>query len=242
MLRWWFVAAVLGCGPRAAVQAQGKQAQGLTGCGGSLSLLGDWEKETTGELVATGPVASIERLEHGIRVGLADSRSFVIGLDRELAPPVAVGDAIDVSIRCQPIGRDVLGCSGTVTANGKLVAFNTQPPAPAGWTIERGPLLERSPHPNYGATSTFGLRFTHGGASAVSPLRGCAELQTPDGVFRVAGTEVEHADPRAPDSADTSSHTVIRSALTQRSTHNSSHGPRSTVAYTSSPRASSQSA
>ena len=205
-LRWWFAVALLGCGPRA-YKADGERAQGLVACGGSLSLLGDWQKETAGELVATGPVASVERIEHGIRIRLGEGRSFVIGLDRGLASPVAVGDAIDVSIKCQPIGWNVLGCLGSVTANGKVLAFNTNP---SSWTIERGPLVERRIHKNYGATSVFGLRFAHGGVTAISPLRGCAELRTKDGAFRVSGTKVEHSNPRAPDSADTFDYTVIR--------------------------------
>ncbi|HEY5936383.1 MAG TPA: hypothetical protein VIU61_17145 [Kofleriaceae bacterium] len=196
---------VIGCGQKAtgvdhARIEPDKSPPGLTACGGSLSLLGDWERETSGELVAAGAVASVERLEHGIRVMLEDKRSFVIGVARELSDPVAIGDRVDVAIRCQPVGRDVIGCMGSVSANGKLVAFNTKPD---GWTIERGPLLQRSPHKNYGATSTYGLRFAVGGAKATTPLRGCVELRTADGVFRVSGGEVEHADPRAPDSADT---------------------------------------
>jgi hypothetical protein len=205
-LRCSIAVALLGCGPKA-YRASGERAEGLTACGGSLSLLGDWEKETSGELVAAGVVAGVERLEHGIRVMLEDRRSFVIGLAGELAPPVAIGDQVDVSIRCQPVGRDITGCMGTASANGKLVAFNTKP---AGWTIERGPLLERAPHANYGATVTYGLQFANGGATAISPLRGCVELRTGDGVFRVSGSEVEHEDPRAPGSADTSSFSAVR--------------------------------
>ena len=197
---------VIGCGHKATGDdrtsgptAHIESPPGLTACGGSLALLGDWERETSGELVAAGAVAGVERLEHGIRVMLEDKRSFVIGLAPELTPPVAIGDKVDVSISCQPVGRDVIGCMGSVTANGKLVAFNVKPD---GWTIERGPRLERSPHANYGATTTYGLNFTVGGAKATSPLNGCVELRTGDGVFRVSGGEVEHADPRAPDSAD----------------------------------------
>lgn len=180
---------------------------GLTACGGSLSLLGDWEREKPGELIAKAAVTGVERLEHGIRVTLEDQRSFVIGVAQELAPPVAIGDRVDVSIECQAVSRDAIGCMGSLSANDKLVAFNVKP---EGWTIERGPRLERREHANYGPTTTYGLRFAVGGASVTSPLRGCVELRTADGVFRVSGSEIEHADPRAPDSGDTFSFTGIR--------------------------------
>jgi hypothetical protein len=212
------LAIVAACGPRSSHRdtfeprtAAGAPVGGLTACGGSLSLMGDWEKETTGELVAKGPVSSVERIEYGIRVGLGEGRSFAIGLAPELTSPIAVGDSLDVSIRCQPIGWNALACLGTVLgADGHVIAFNTASAATANWKIERGPLLERWVPRDYGPTSTYGLRFTHDGATVVSPSRGCAELRTKNGTFRVTGTETVHADPRAPDSADTLSYDVIR--------------------------------
>jgi hypothetical protein len=193
------------------VKPTAEQAQGTTACGGSLALIGDWEKEVAGELITKGTVKSVERIEYGVRVELGEGRSFVIGLDRELAPPIAVGDEVDVEIRCQAVSRDALDCSGAVLgANGRVIAFNAKTSGTKDWAIERGPLLERRPQEDYGPTSTYGVRITHGGVSVVTPLRGCVELKTPDGTFRVDGTEVEHADPRAPDSGDTESYRVIR--------------------------------
>lgn len=210
-LRWWLGSAVLafGCGGPTPIKAEGAQAQGLTACGGSLSLLGDWEKERPGELVARAPIVTIDRIEHGIRVGLGEERSFVIGLDRSLAVPIIVGDELDVTITCEPVGRDTLGCHGTVLgSSGEVIAFDQG--APKDWKILRGPLLERRTHPNYGPTTIYGLQVTYEGSSVTTPVRGCVELASTSGTFRVSGTEVEHADPRAPDSADTFSYSVVR--------------------------------
>lgn len=210
--RWRLVGAslaALGCGGPKAIKAEGPQAQGLTACGGSLSLLGDWEKEKPGELVARAQIVSIDRIEHGIRIGLGEERSFVIGLDRTLAVPIIVGDELDVTITCEPVGRDTLGCHGTVLgSSGEVIAFDQG--ATKDWKIVRGPLLERRTHPNYGPTTTYGLQVTYDGSTVTTPLRGCVELTGDGGTFRVSGTEVEHSDPRAPDSADTFSYSVVR--------------------------------
>jgi hypothetical protein len=198
-----------GCGPKPYL-VEGPQREGLTECGGDLSLLGDWEQEKPGELKARDTAATVERIPIGIRVGIKDGQSFVIAQAAQLAPVVAVGDAVDVAIRCEPDGWSSLGCYGRVLANDRVVAFNQLAEATKAWTIKRGPLLERTTHRNYGPRETYGRVFSHGGATVVSPLRGCAELITAEGTFRVEGRETTLGDPRAPDSSDTSSFSVIR--------------------------------
>ena len=181
-----------------------------TECGGGLSLLGDWEHEKAGELKARDKVGTVERIPVGFRVGIKDGPSFVIAQDAQLAPVVAVGDRIEVAIRCKPIGWEAMDCIGYVIANDRLVAFNQLGEATKGWSIVRGPLLERRTSTKVGPAETYGFVFSHAGVSVVTPLHGCAELTTTDGTFRVSGSETTLGPPQLPDSSGTSSFAAIR--------------------------------
>ncbi|HEY5920084.1 MAG TPA: hypothetical protein VIV11_00380 [Kofleriaceae bacterium] len=202
------VIASTGCGTKATpYTAPPKQAEGLTGCGGGLSIGPAGEAPKEGSLVTKGTVASVDRGEHALAIGLDGGQSFAMSATKDLEAPLKVGDVVDVSIECSVVGWNATDCTGTVSREGALVAFDH---GISGWTIVRGPLLERDPHPNYGPTEKFALVVTHAGATATTPLRGCSELRTAQGTFRVSGVEIEHRPPRAPDSADYRHFSVVR--------------------------------
>ena len=205
------VIAGTGCGNKATpYKAPPKLAEGLTACGGGLSLHEAGKEPEAGSLAAKGTVASIDRGEHGIRIALDGGQTFGMSLHKDLEPPVKVGDALDVSIDCSPVARDLVACGGVVLRGGALVAFDREVSAAQGWTITRGPLLERDPHPNYGPTETYALVFTHDGVTATTPLRGCTELRSAQATFRIGGGEIEHLPPRASGSSDFRHFSVVR--------------------------------
>jgi hypothetical protein len=221
MLRWhssFAACAALALGPLGCAgdyRVEGPLSKGDPRCGGRLALVADWNEVKPGSLEAKGAVVRIEPVARefgaGADIELEGGERFVLFYAVSSTPaPIAVGTTVEVAIRCEPVGRDVVDCNGRLLRDGQPIALYND--TVGDWTVEQGPLLARRSHPQYGPMSTFALELHHAGKTATTPLVDCAVLTAADGTFVVSGSETEHAPPLAADTQDTRSFSILRLA------------------------------
>src|SRR5512134_2504192 len=105
------VIASIGCGTKSTpYTAPPKLAEGLTGCGGALSIGPAGEEPKPASFAAKETVATVERGEHALRIGLDGGQSFAMSATKDLEAPIKVGDALDVSIECAVVGWNAIDC------------------------------------------------------------------------------------------------------------------------------------